>query len=62
MVSEEELKEVFDQSRGHDVVAPEAEVLVIEASPLAAYEPWTPPKTGSKGYQRRQNQRWPKGR
>lgn len=46
----------------YDMMAPEVEVLVIESPPLAAYEPFTPPRAGSKGYQRRQNQRWPKGR
>ena len=25
------------------------------------WEPWVPPRTGSKRYQRRRAQRWPKG-
>ena len=25
------------------------------------WEPWVPPRTGSKRYQRRKAQRWPKG-
>ncbi len=26
------------------------------------WEPWVPPRTGSKRYQRRKAQRWPKGK
>jgi len=26
------------------------------------WEPWIPPRTGSKRYQRRRAQRWPKGK
>ena len=27
-----------------------------------SWEPWVPPRTGSKRYQRRRAQRWPKGK
>ena len=45
-----------------DVQVPEPKVFIIEAAPVAPLELFTPPKAGSKGYQRRLNQRWPKGR
>jgi len=44
-----------------DDIVTESDVFTIEAPPLA-WEPFPPPKAGSKGYQRRRNQRWPKGR
>lgn len=45
-----------------DGIAPESEVFTLEAPALSPHEPFTPPRAGSKGYQRRRNQRWPKGR
>jgi hypothetical protein len=45
-----------------DDIATESEVFTLEAPALTSHEPFTPPRAGSKGYQRRRNQRWPKGR
>lgn len=45
-----------------DGIATESEVFTLEAPALTAHEPFTPPRAGSKGYQRRRNQRWPRGR
>lgn len=45
-----------------DDIGAESEVFTLEAPVLASHEPFTPPRAGSKGYQRRRNQRWPKGR
>lgn len=42
-------------------LAHEPVVFTIEAPP-PSWDLFTPPRAGSKGYQRRQNQRWPKGR
>ena len=44
-----------------DDIATDSEVFTLRALALT-HEPFTPPRAGSKGYQRRQNQRWPKGR
>ena len=33
----------------------------LAAEELAIVDPWVPPPTGSKRYQRRRAQRWPKG-
>ena len=41
--------------------APRLRLFTIETA-LMAHELFTPPRAGSKGYQRRRNQRWPKGR
>jgi hypothetical protein len=40
----------------------EADVLVLTVSEIVYTPPMPTSKAGSKGYQRRQNQRWPKGR
>jgi hypothetical protein len=37
----------------------ETDFIGIEA--VEHWEPWVPPRTGSKRYQRRRAQRWPKG-
>lgn len=42
-------------------LAHEPVVFTIVAPP-PSWDLFTPPRAGSKGYQRRQNQRWPKGR
>ena len=38
------------------------DVYTMKIDALEYWRPWVPPRTGSKRYQRRRAQRWPKGK
>ena len=38
------------------------DIYTMKIEAVEHWEPWVPPRTGSKRYQRRRVQRWPKGK
>ena len=38
------------------------DIYTMKIEAVEHWEPWIPPRTGSKRYQRRRAQRWPKGK